>query len=383
MRKCLILLLFVALEGCFVDPVKDPDPLPYDSFFELEVPADFNWSCINQPHIIVNFKHNGAITTALDNTLVELYDNANNLLDLLTIQNGLVDLNPIIPATVDMLKLKVMATGESVQIDAGASTVDYIVENISAKVVPKMGNAGIEIQGSSTYSLFENSWPLKDDFDFNDVVVKTTCRWQRNAENFITEIAVVCNIEAIDVSLDWGLGFELFGLEGHEIYYLGDVMRSVNEAEKDENVKNGIVAVSSLKELEVGTTEFRITLNENELKNFLFIPYLFRLNNNGIQIRPFGAPPTQAQDMGLFSFYDDASPTAWRWDQGSKFAYPLSGEAAFFRSAENYPWAIQFIFDGTFQSCREGISIVSDYPTFQDWAESGGKSAKDWYNHPL
>lgn len=415
MKKIWMFTALITLFGCLDYSPEDMD-IPEEGVFSIKAPADFDWACISGTGINVNFKSNGKITSALDNTLVELYDDNNVLLDALTIYDGFAEFNVRIPKSVELLNLKVLATGESVQIDPDASSVDYVVNDVSAISFAKndsdddglidvfdvspndpdvsvlIGNwlaygnlksAQARETSSASYVIFEDLWPSKGDYDFNDLVAKTTFSWTRGKGNYIEEIEVVCNVEWIGAALELGLGFELFEAKGTNLYYLGDVISSVEGAERDDVVRNGVIAFTRVQSVATREVVFNVTLKEKEIKEFVFVPYLFRTNEPERQVRPFGAPPTQSQDMTMFRTLDDASPNSWSWEVGKKFKYPLSGSEAFYRSKEMYPWGIEFITSKKFKPCKESVNIMLEYPTFKDWAESGGKDAKAWYENHL
>ncbi len=411
-----MLTAIIVLWGCLEDPTQDSNPEEDPNVFLIDAPADFDWACIKGTGITVNIKNSGQITSALDSTLVELYDDQNVLLDALTIYEGIAEFNVRIPTSVEQLTLKVLATGESVQINPDALTIDYVVPDVSAlsfvkndldgdglfddfdvsptnpdvsvlvgssSVIDNLKSAQGRNTSTSSYVIFEDLWPSKGDYDFNDLVAKTTFSWTRGKGNYIEEINVVCNVEWIGAGLELGLGFELFEAKGTNLYYLGDVIADIQGAENDDAVRNGVIAFSRVQDVGTSEIEFNITLREKQFKEFVFVPYLFRTNDPGHQVRPFGAPPTQSQDLSMFRSYDDASPNSWSWEEGKKFSYPLKGNEAFYRTREIYPWGIEFISSKKFQPCKESINILNEYPTFKDWAESGGKNAKDWYDHHL
>lgn len=406
--------VFMAFFSCMQDTIDDT-PLPVEDEFTIAVPSDFNWSCIQEKSLQVNFVKDRVKTNLLDNTIVELVDEHDVLLDALTIIDGKAEFNVRMPLANTGLKLIATATGSEMLFDAKIASINFSVKaddvlalsladsdgdgcpdrydmlpdnpNVSLMVtnqqVGGLKSASDRNTSASNYVIFEDLWPSKGDYDFNDLVAKTNFSWTRNNSNYITEITAVCNIEFIGAGLELGLGFELFENKGAYLYYLDNIIAGVKGAAQDKAVRNGIIAVSNVKKMDSKQVEFTITLKGNQIKEFIMIPYLFRTNNTSQQVRPYGAPPTQGQDMSLFRTHDDRSPNSWNWNSGVKFKYPLASEEAFYRSKENYPWGIEFITTKSFKACKEKISIVKQYPTFKDWAETGGNSQSDWYDNPL
>lgn len=415
MRAFVIILVLFSLSGCLADKIGDIQPIEEETSFVGKVPSDFNWTTIQRHQISVTIKSGSSVSKKLDNTLVLLVNSDNELLDALTILDGKADFSVRIPNITEKLKLYLAATKDAMEVTIDQTNVDFNLPNLSALMLNRTdadndllldqfdadpGNpdvsAVIPIRGSGqlksamnlgyssdTYIIFEDLWPSKGDYDFNDLVAKTTLYWVRGKSNYITEISGDCNIENIGAGMGIGLGYELLEANGAKLTYLDDVITEITGmAEKDEAVANGVILFRKVQE--VGKTELKFTLKikEKSFKDFAFVPYLFRTESYSQQIRPFGAPPTKSENMSLFKTKDDASPASWQWSPGSDFVYPLTGTSAFYRTKDNHPWGIEFIAK-TFKPSPEKTSITEIYPRFSEWAESGGKSARDWYLDPL
>lgn len=415
MRALVIILVLFGLSGCLADKIGDIQPIEEETSFVGKVPSDFNWTTIQRHQISVTIKSAGSVSKKLDNTLVLLCNEENELLDALTILDGKADFSVRIPNVTEKLKLYLAATNDAMEVTIDQTKVDFNLSNVSAlmfnrtdadndllldqfdadpanpdvsAVIPIRGSGQLKSAmnlgySSDTYIVFEDLWPSKGDYDFNDLVAKTTLYWVRGKSNYITEISGDCHIENIGAGMGIGLGYELLEANGAKLTYLDDVITEINGmAVKDDAVANGVILFRKVQE--VGKTELKFTLKikEKSIKDFAFVPYLFRTENYSQQIRPFGAPPTKSENMSLFKTKDDASPASWQWGPGSDFVYPLTGTSAFYRTKDNHPWGIEFIAK-TFKPSPERTSISEIYPRFREWAESGGKSARDWYLDPL
>ena len=409
MKKIAVLLLIAGLWGCLASKI-DEDLLRQKEETFVNVPADFNWSPILQGMVQVDIESGNNKTDALDNTLIELYNEEGEFLDALTIIDGSAQFNLRIPSASEKLKLVTPATETVREITPDQTNVAFEVPNISAYQFAKtdidedglydqfdadpndpnltidVGNnllksASVIKPSTSNYVIFEDLWPSKGDYDFNDLVVKSTFSWERGKGNYIEEISGVCDVEWIGAGMDLGLGFELFEAKGTNLNYVKDIIKGIENASEDENVTNGFVVFNKVQDGGTGEIEFNLKLQNRQIKDFVCIPYLFRTGEKSHQVRPFGAPPTKSQEMSMFRTLNDASPTEWSWEEGKRFKYPLSGEDAFYRSPENHPWGIEFMAK-SFRPVKEKTSILKGYPKFTEWAESGGKKEKDWYNHP-
>lgn len=416
MKALGMLLLTAILTGCLSNKIDDliTDAEDESYAFVGKVPADFNWSTITSKQINVTFMRNNGLSHDLDNSIVELYNDDNVLIDALTILDGKADFNVRIPANSKTLKLVTLATISFKEVGMSDTDIEFEVPEVNAinfsktdtdndglcdqfDVDPNNPELSIRIErqiepstksaaraNSSVYSytIFEDLWPSKGDYDFNDMVVKTTFYWVRGRNNYIQEISGVCSVEWIGAGMGIGLGYELFSSFGTELGYEDDIITSIKgDATLDEVVTNGIILFNKVQEVANKQLEFTISLKDKEIKEFAFVPYLFRTDNYSQQVRPFGAPPTQGQDMSLFGTKNDASPYQWTRKNGNKFKYPLTGNQAFYRSKENHPWGIEFMAK-SFKPSPERTSITEVYPQFVHWAESGGKQYTDWYDYP-
>ncbi|WP_346862760.1 LruC domain-containing protein [uncultured Draconibacterium sp.] len=415
MKNYLAILLVLLLGSCLDDSVPELTEEQKDEQLVLTVPNDFSWSNISGVGIAVDIKLAGSATTTLDNTVIELYDEDDVLLDALAVIDGAVEFNVRIPAATVTLKLKSVAADYTMEISADENSVVLNVPSVQASKFARIdtdndgvfdafdsnpGDANVAInitpkqlggdlksaqaQASSvaSYVIFEDLWPSKGDYDFNDLVSKTTFSWTRGKSNYVEEISGVCSVEWIGAGLELGLGFELFEMKGTNLYYLDDVIAEIEGASEDNTVRNGFIVFNRVQNVGLNEVAFTLKIKDKEFKEFVCIPYLFRTTKPEQQVRPFGTPPTQAQSMAMFNTYDDASPRTWSWNAGSKFKYPLQDEEAFYRTKENHPWGIEFITKNKFKPSSENKTILKSYPKFRDWAESGGKNSQDWYDNP-
>ena len=291
----------------------------------------------------------------------------------------------------------------------GTIATDYDSNNGSGVCSPASGNGGgggdDPVPGDPHYNypgtqyyyhMFEDLWPNTGDYDLNDMVLKSQLGWDKHADNSFNYIYVQTTIQAVGAGIHSGLGWELFKNNGDGTFeYLSDIATWFG-ASADPNVTNGGICFDDVRDWQnipysntggLGpdaapeTIEFQVHLPEGEVWSFEILPYLFRTNNPSHQVRTFGAPPTASADMSTFQTADDDSPTSWDGSVGTTFTYPLTGASAFYRTAANHPWAIEFI-AADFKVARETVDILQAYPQFEEWAESGGTLNQNWYDNP-
>jgi len=413
MKKLIVLFLVIFHIGCQIDESEEFPVVTNDDSFDLIVPEEFSWSTISQDVLLVNIVSEGVKTDALDSTKIELYNGDGDLLDALIIFKGQVGFNFRVPVTTNMLKVKTPAANTELEFSSKIRSINLEISDVSLvnfkrvdtdkdglfdKFDEDPGDPNLAItigsknsnkksvyssatnEKPSSYFIFEDLWPSKGDYDFNDFVARTSFSWKRGKDNYITEISGISNMEWN--SPGFGFGFELFETKGTCLIYLNDIIAETEgDASRIDSIFNGFKILSGTKDIGSDTREFTLKVKSHSLKDFACVPFLFKADNMGYQIRPIGTPPTQIMQMQMFKSADDDSPNTWDWQSGKKFKYPLKGDKAFYRSKESYPWGIEFLAKG-FNSTTESISILKRYPGFKDWAESGGIIEGDWYNHP-
>jgi len=403
MKKWIFILMLTSFWACSTEETVEPQPEHFsEQTFQLHVPPDFSWSSVVQDVVLVNFVTDSVKTYALDGTPVELYNQDDELLDALMIYHGTVCFNIRVPAETATLKIKLPAINAEMEFSSNKRSLKFEIPEISSDRIHQMdcdndglcdkydvaphdpnitfriGKSGKRTSWNS-YFIFEDLWPSKGDFDFNDFIVKTNFSFTRGKNNFISEITGIYSAEWNNP--EFGLGFELFEARGAYLIYLDDVLEEVTGADLEKSMYNGINVLNEATKNGNVNKRFSIKLKEGSITDFVMVPFLYRLDEKDHQIRPFGTPPTQQQKMALFSSGDDASPRTWNWTKGKKFKYPLEGKNAFYRSTESYPWCVQFMAK-SFTKPAEMQNIVESYPKFEDWVQSGGTVNNDWYNYP-
>lgn len=293
----------------------------------------------------------------------------------------------------------------------GELAVDYDSNNGSGvcDAVDNNGGGGGNVGGGGTtiypsgdnylYQIFEDLWPNRGDYDFNDMVLASRFNFVRNAQNDIVSGQITTIVQAVGASIESGVGMEFFlANDNHtELSYMADIITfNGGGVAADPGVANGVKLFDNVRTWQnvyysntgglgpdgtPDTVQFSFTIPAGVAQNIEVLPYIFRVDDNSWQVRTFGAPPTATANMAQFGSADDDSPINWNWAAGSSFSYPQTGSNAFYRTDNFHPWAVEFI-AAEFKVPFEKTSVLVAYPQFQGWAESGGTTNANWYENP-
>jgi len=242
---------------------------------------------------------------------------------------------------------------------------------------------------------FEDLWPGRGDYDFNDLVVSYRFNQITNAQNKVVEIQATIIPEAIGASYHNGFAFQLpllpegildvTGVSLHHNYITlagnhteagqskaviiafddaYDHLQAAGQGETGANtVQGGVYSVPD-------TIKLVITLNTPatmaEIGLPPYNPFIIINRDRGREVHLADMPPTSLADQSLFgTANDDSNPILGRY----------------YKTANNLPWGLNFT--GTFSYPVEKAAINMTYLKFNTWAESAGSSYPDWYlNNP-
>ncbi|AXJ02353.1 LruC domain-containing protein [Cyclonatronum proteinivorum] len=241
---------------------------------------------------------------------------------------------------------------------------------------------------------FEDLWPAKGDFDFNDMVVDYQFQISSNNQNIVERIEAVIVLRAFGAAFRNGFGFQLSeNIQQDDIVVSGFsltedfITLNPNGTEAGQSKPTIIVFDNTYTQMQhpgAGTgvnTEptapyvqpavFFITIEfvggsytYSDVDISSFNPFLIVNGNRGREIHLPGYPPTDLANMDLFGTSDDrSSPSQNRW----------------YVTKNNLPWAINLIH--RFDYPVEQADIIDAYPRFIDWAQSGGTQFQDWFSN--
>ena len=353
--------------------------------------------------------------TAIDDFATTL---ANNPITINVVANDLQGSEPLIPTTVTLISgtgpnpttegvfsvhpASGLVTFVPVQNFIGQVSVNYQVcdannlcsiATITVNVYQGAANL-FPATGPGTLA-FEDLWPGKGDYDFNDMVIDYQFEIVGNVNNNVEQLIGTFTLKAFGASYENGFGFQLTGdLSPSDIL-------SVNGYTLTENIvnlnSNGTEAGQSLPTfilfdnafahmqhpgigIGVNTTPdapyvapktFVLTINfkpnevaVNDLNIGNFNPFIIvnRVRSHEVHLPYY--PPTDLVDMSLFGQWEDNSnPGTGRW----------------YVTDKNHPWAIN-IYE-SFAYPIEKQDILTVHLKFAEWAMSGGVQFPDWFKN--
>ena len=239
---------------------------------------------------------------------------------------------------------------------------------------------------------FEDLWPAKGDYDFNDLVIDYKFKTVTNANNKISEVIATFVIRAIGAGLENGFGFQFSGtgvavtdveVTGYKLKenYIhlnqngteaGQQKITVIVFDNDYKIMTfpggfGINVKPGEKYVKPDTTVVSVSFKPNTYSITdagvdHFNPFLIVNGERGKEIHLPDNLPTSLVNTAYFKTGNDDSDPAMN---------------RYYKTTTNLPWAIRITtgFDYTI----EGAQITNAYLKFAPWAESAGVQYPDLY----
>lgn len=235
---------------------------------------------------------------------------------------------------------------------------------------------------------FEDLWPAKGDYDFNDVVINFQYQMICNAIGLVKEIQYTIKLMAVGGAYKNGFGVELpvesSNIESHTgNFSLSENIISLNDVNIEANQTKAVLIFfdNALHELvhpgngtigintENGTNYSEpavftgnITFKDpvDILNDAPFNPFIFVNGERGREVHLAGQSGTSLVDVNLFGTLDDNSMNGLNYT-----------------TTQHLPWALSF--SSEFDYPIEKVEIIQAYLKFFEWANSGGINFPDWY----
>jgi LruC domain-containing protein len=233
---------------------------------------------------------------------------------------------------------------------------------------------------------FEDLWPFKGDYDFNDFVADYQYKIVTDAQNNVVDIIATYKVRAAGATQNNSFalalpvpptaiksitGYQKLGhnftmnAKGYEEGHLNNTVVIVVD-EVNTYFGDALMNTSSITPYK-DMAPFTVTINfATHIPSSQLIPpynpFLIANQERGREIHLIDHQPTEKANMSLFGTGND----------GSK---PETG--SYYKSATFLPWAIEI--PVSFDYAYERKEITSAHLKFADWAQSSGTTYKDWY----
>lgn len=238
---------------------------------------------------------------------------------------------------------------------------------------------------------YEDLWPAKGDYDFNDMVIDYNFNQVTNAQNNVVEVKSKLVLKAMGASFKNGFGIQLpvapsqvASVSGTRLYD-GLVTLNANGTEAGQSKATVIVFDNGYKILPypgspgtgVNTTLSATYVQPDTIDLVIALsapapisvfgtppynPFLIVNQVRGREVHLADYPPTDLANTALFgTVQDDSNPATGRY----------------YVTENNLCWAIDIA--NSFNYPVEKIDVSLPYLKFIPWAESGGLNFYDWY----
>ena len=229
---------------------------------------------------------------------------------------------------------------------------------------------------------FEDMWPAKADYDFNDMVLSYNFDQVTNAQGNAVQIKASFMLRAIGASFANGFGIE-FPFAASKVASVSGSNSPVLETTGSANAvvrvfSNAFSIIPQVTDEYINTVleepfhepiEIALTVNLNTPLNknaFTYQPpynpFIYQNQVRSHEIHLPDYPPSSLADASLFGTVEDSS---------------IPAQKRYYKTVDNLPWAINIPVLWDYPLERKQISW--GYYALRNWAESNGASYTDWY----
>jgi LruC domain-containing protein len=274
----------------------------------------------------------------------------------------------------------------------GDSDDDGVPDNLDAYPLDSQRAFINSTPSSGMYTLaYEDLWPIKGDYDLNDLVLHYAFDVITNASNQVKQITMNAELVSRGASRANGFAISFAGTTNANVETNSLTIANQGQLISPESGHNSAlvyVLVNNLNNTlppsgsfsfyntEIGdqraavpmtfSVSFTNAIHPASLGPAPFNPFIFATFERGIEIHLPDKPPTALANTGMLGQSDDSSS-------------PASGR--YYRTSTNLPWAMNI--SKKWLHPLERIDVLQAYPTMENWAESGGLNSIKWYNNPV
>ncbi|WP_442794219.1 LruC domain-containing protein [Pelobium manganitolerans] len=218
---------------------------------------------------------------------------------------------------------------------------------------------------------FEDNWPLKGDYDMNDLGINYRYSYVSNASNQVVEMTADYKVTTALAYFHNGFGVELpfapsvVASTSGQVKSKNYIQTNANGTEAGQS-KAVIIPFDDQKALANNNISVKLVFTSPQaasiLSNAPYNPFLISDGRRSHEIHLPGKTPTALADQAVFGSADDKSSP---------------GIGKYYIGTNNWPWALQFT--EPFNYPAEGKAVNDAYAKFGAWAASGGTQFTDWY----
>jgi LruC domain-containing protein len=238
---------------------------------------------------------------------------------------------------------------------------------------------------------FEDLFPNRGDYDFNDMVLDYNFNQITNGQNEVVELDIKLTLRAIGASFLNGFGFQFNTTPANIQAITGqllseDIIQLLDNGTEANQSKAVVIAFDNAYHLLPHPGQGSSGVNTSPNTVFLE-PYEFTLNiklANPVSVLNFGTPPynpfifvdkVRSREIHLPTYSPTDLADKNLFGTGDDDSNPETG--TYYMSSRSLPWAINLPVRFDYPSEKEDITAT--YLNFFEWANSKGERFKDWY----
>lgn len=392
------------------------DP-PAKKMDDLNIPSAFNWKTTKEVTLTVNINFLGTPSQQYSKVVVHL---DNPLTGGAVLSQGSVGLNApyagilSLPSYVSKIYIKLIYPDGQEQLSEvtvepnitvtmdevtyGLSYPDTDLDNVPDQLDDFPSDSTKAFQSyfpnRNEYGsvMFEDNWPSKGDYDFNDLVVDYHAVLTTDNKNRVREFKTDFLIRAAGAALKNGFGFQLDKIRPDQVAQAtgSSLLNSyilVTPAGLESNQQNAVIVVCDnvdnvihrppssgdffntwpgVPKGDADTIHIKVKFAVPQtLQNAGTPPFnmfLIKDMDRGYEVHLPGFVPTNLVYSELFGHYDDNSDPA---------------KGIYYKSNLYLPWGMAT--PGRFDYTFEQVQVIKGFMHFPEWSQSGGVLIKDWY----
>lgn len=240
-------------------------------------------------------------------------------------------------------------------------------------------------EGNYATLSFEDLWPSKGDYDFNDLIVDYNFNTITDINNEVIKLQGKFVVRAIGAGFHNGFGFELENILSDQVSAVtgnaleeGYIVANANGTEAgqsnatiivfDDAWNHGYGNTDPSKDFAAPTEIIQVEIIFTTPIPFAqfglapFNPFIIVNQERGREIHMADYTPTDLADLSYFGQYNDDSD---------------AGTGKYYKTIDNLPWVISI--PNQFDYPIEKSSVDQPHLKFIPWVESGGSLFNDWY----